>query len=137
MLPVAKPFLDSFYALQEFGETHVKTLRTLAWPAWDGGDCAPRPDSITHLLCRDTDLPVLAFSEHHRRDRTETYRSSGWISVLILDKVTSEIAGNRCQVQYQARAVTVRGLDPVHSSAGDEEEQEGEKTQNKTKKVND
>lgn len=46
---------------------------------------------------------------------------------LVLDKLSSDIAVNQCQVQYQARPVTVRGLDPVHSSAGDEEEQEGKK----------
>lgn len=35
-----------------------------------------------------------------------------------------EIAVNQFRVQSQARTVTVRGPDPAHSSAGDEEEQE-------------
>lgn len=51
-----------------------------------------------------------------------------------MDKLTSEIAVNQCHVQSQARMVTVRGLDPARSSAGDEEEQ-GEKQERKEEKV--
>ena len=59
--------IDIFYSVHT-----VQSLRTLTWTTWDGGDCAPRPDSVTHLLCSGAALrgaPLVKFKKKKKKKK--------------------------------------------------------------------